>query len=87
MARLIGHTDGVYGFLFQPINQDILISGARDKSIRVWDTLSASCLLHNADAHYWGIHELSMSADGKKLVSASDDYDVRVWSVEIDELA
>ncbi|CAK9300407.1 unnamed protein product [Gordionus sp. m RMFG-2023] len=59
---------------------NILISGSRDKSIKIWDTHSAYCLftLHGHDN--W-IRGLVVHPGGKYLLSASDDKTVRIWDI------
>jgi len=57
-----------------------LASGSRDKTIKVWDVSTGSCLFTLVGHDNW-IRSLSWHPGGKFLVSASDDKSLRVWDV------
>lgn len=57
-----------------------LASGSRDKSIKVWDVSSGTCLFSLLGHDNW-IRGLSWHPGGKFLLSASDDKSLRVWDI------
>lgn len=64
----------------QGVNGPFLASGSRDKSIKVWDVTSATCLFSLLGHDNW-IRGLSWHPGGKYLLSASDDKSLRVWDI------
>ncbi|KAG1046959.1 hypothetical protein G6F43_010574 [Rhizopus delemar] len=70
---LTGHLDGVYCLQF---HQDILVTGSRDRSIKLWDLKSKGCLktLYGHDGSV-----LCLRYTDAILVSGSSDTTVIVW--------
>lgn len=62
----------------QPI---VLISGSRDRTIRVWDVSAATCLFTLYGHDNW-VRGIRLHPNGKLLVSVSDDKTMRIWSLE-----
>lgn len=61
-------------------SQGRVISGSHDRMLRVWDPDSGAELWCGRD-HTAAITSLDVSADGKRIVSASRDATVRVWTL------
>ncbi|KAG5647304.1 protein with putative role during mitosis [Asterophora parasitica] len=57
-----------------------LASGARDKTIKLWDTQSGQ-MLRNLPGHDNWVRALAFHPSGKYLLSASDDKTIRVWEL------
>ncbi|RDW88012.1 putative signal transduction scaffold protein [Coleophoma cylindrospora] len=61
--------------------EGIIISGHEDRFIRFFDANSGQCT-YGMLAHPAAISALSMSPDGRELVSAGHDASLRFWSME-----
>ncbi|KAJ2511322.1 Lissencephaly-1, partial [Coemansia sp. RSA 1939] len=57
-----------------------VISGSRDKTLRLWDTTSAQ-LLHTFVGHDDWVRDFVFHPSGKTLISVSDDKSMRVWDL------
>jgi WD40 repeat protein len=81
VAELPGHTDEVNALLYyaDKDNNTILVSAGSDRRIIIWNTENNQPKL-KFDAG-GGVLALAMSADGKTLYSAGDDYLIRHWDV------
>jgi WD40 repeat protein len=81
---LLGHSRGVSG-LASIAGEDILVSGSRDESLRVWE-LATGQLKFSLTIHTQPIHRLAVRpglAGLVMLASASDDRTVRLWQPTI----
>lgn len=58
-----------------------IISGHEDRYIRFFDANSGQCT-YNMLAHPGSVSSLSLSPDGRELVSAGHDMSLRFWSLE-----
>jgi WD40 repeat protein len=74
--RLAGHTGSITALAFGPNGQ--LISGSRDRTLRLWQVSDGQCLQVLA-GHQSQVHGVSLSPDGQRLLSASRDGTVRWW--------
>ncbi|CAK7222119.1 1,2-dihydroxy-3-keto-5-methylthiopentene dioxygenase [Sporothrix bragantina] len=61
--------------------EGVIISGHEDQFIRFFDANSGQCT-YNMLAHPAAISSLSLSPDGRELVSAGHDASLRFWSLE-----
>ncbi|XP_033628104.1 lissencephaly-1 homolog isoform X1 [Asterias rubens] len=55
-----------------------LVSGSRDKSIKVWDVSAGVCIITLTGHDNW-VRGVLFHPGGKFIVSASDDKTIRVW--------
>ncbi|XXT21646.1 pentapeptide repeat-containing protein [Sorangium sp. So ce429] len=59
---------------------DLLVTGHRDGSVRLWDAASGQAIRVMA-GHHGAVNSLAFGADGRTLASGSDDRTVRLWDV------
>ncbi|KAG6851276.1 protein with putative role during mitosis [Arthromyces matolae] len=57
-----------------------IASGARDKTIKLWDTQTGQ-MLRNLPGHDNWVRALAFHPSGKYLLSASDDKTIRIWEL------
>ncbi|MEG4518497.1 MULTISPECIES: WD40 domain-containing protein [unclassified Microcoleus] len=76
---LRGHTGGIWSVAVCLDNQ-LLASGSGDRTIRLWNLQTGSCLnvLHK---HTSWVTSVSFSPDGQFLISGSDDRTLKVWDI------
>ena len=98
LRTLTGHTGSIYALCLSPDGQ-ILVSGGRDTSLKVWNLHAASNynstsptsriigdgLLHALTGHSESINCVSISPDGKMLVSGSEDNTIKLWDLDTGE--
>ncbi|CAK9252808.1 unnamed protein product [Sphagnum jensenii] len=60
---------------------DYLVSGSRDKSIRLWDVLSGNCLTILSSHDSW-VRAVLVTPSGKYIISSSDDKSIRIFDVK-----
>jgi WD40 repeat protein len=79
IRTLTGHTDSIRALVVSP-DERLLISGCRDKLIRIW-SIEDWTVLRTLSGHSGWIMALALTPDGDKVVSASWDRTIRVWNV------
>ena len=62
-----------------------LISGSRDRTIKIWNLETAE-LLHTLKGHRDGVDTIALSADGKMIASGSADNTIKIWHLETGQL-
>jgi WD40 repeat protein len=77
LQQLNGHADWVRSVAFSHDGIHI-VSGSRDKSVRVWDA-STGAELQQLNGHTALVNSVAFSHDGIHIVSGSYDWSVRVW--------
>ncbi|KAH6669792.1 putative Striatin pro11 [Halenospora varia] len=82
-ARSLHEDDGAVGGATGSSGgvEGTIISGHEDRYIRFYDANSGQCT-YNMLAHPAAISALSLSPDGRELVSAGHDASLRFWSLE-----
>jgi WD40 repeat protein len=78
VRRLTAHTDEVAALAFAPDGR--LASGSLDRSIRLWDATGGQELMV-LRGHTQGVLCVGFTPDGRRLVSADQDKNVKVWDV------
>jgi WD40 repeat protein len=77
---LRGHTDEV-STVAVSADGKWLVSGSRDKAIRIWDLKTGTCL-NTLQGHTDAVTSVAVSADSQRLVSASFDKTIRIWDLK-----
>lgn len=83
-STLTDHLGPVYAMAFLP-NQNILISGSGDWTIKIWD-LTTNQAIKTLRGHRGAIRALAVSPDGHTLVTGSSDRTVKVWDLRTRKL-
>uniref|UniRef100_A0A146KZJ7 Pre-mRNA-splicing factor prp46 n=1 Tax=Lygus hesperus TaxID=30085 RepID=A0A146KZJ7_LYGHE len=74
-----GHLSGIYTVQVHPI-LDLVFSGGRDSSIRVWDMRTKSCL-RTLVGHRHTVTSLGIQGCEPQIVSGSQDTMIRLWDL------
>ncbi|TPX36671.1 hypothetical protein SmJEL517_g01362 [Synchytrium microbalum] len=64
----------------QPVEGQYVVSGSRDKSIRIWDVATGQCI-HTLNGHDNWVRGVTTHPAGKHLISVSDDKTMRIWDL------
>lgn len=75
-----GHTDIIRAIVISPDNQ-LLISGSNDKTIKVWD-LNSGDFRDQLTGHTQAVTSLAITSDSQFLASGADDGTVRIWDLK-----
>ncbi|KAI9725833.1 MAG: hypothetical protein M1828_002462 [Chrysothrix sp. TS-e1954] len=76
-----GRVHGATGSMKDGGVEGVVISGHEDRFVRFFDANSGQCT-YSMLAHPSAISALSLSPDGRELVSAGHDASIRLWSLE-----
>jgi F-box and WD-40 domain protein 1/11 len=76
---LQGHQDGVYCLAW--ISKDILVSGSRDKTLKVWDVIKGQCIRTITDEHEGSILSMRVNEEKSILLTGSSDATCTIWSL------
>ncbi len=82
--RVIENHPGVVYAIAWGTNEDILISGDGDGTLRWWSVQNGECLLVR-HVHVNRIQALSRSPDGTKLASCGNDGAIMIWDLQSGE--
>ncbi|KAG5438232.1 hypothetical protein PCANB_003083 [Pneumocystis canis] len=83
-ASLEGHSGWVTSIVSSAENQNIIVSGSRDKTIIVWQLINDGAVGVPRKAlkgHGHFIQDLTISSDGQYVLSASWDKTLRLWDL------
>ena len=92
VQRVTGHTNTINHISFSP-NGYWLATASFDKTVKIFDGKTGKfvCTLGKGRGRYTGTHvgpvyRLAWSADSRKLISASSDTTLKVWSITTQKL-
>ena len=80
----VGH-HGVIKAIAITSDDQLIVSGSTDKTIKVWE-MGSGQLLHSLEGHINSINALAITPDSKRLVSGSSDNTIKVWNLENGQL-
>jgi F-box and WD-40 domain protein 1/11 len=76
---LHGHEDSVYCLAW--VGNDRLVSGSRDKTIKLWDVNTGECIKTIKDEHNGSILCIRVDHENKMLLTGSSDATCSIWSL------
>jgi len=78
---LNGHTSCVLSIAYSPNGQHI-ISGSRDRTIRIWDAETGVAIGRPLKEHAGNVWSVAYSPDGQHIISGSSDRTIQIWDAE-----
>lgn len=83
VGNLDGHKEGVSCIGKHPTRLSLLLSGAYDGEVKLWDLPRKVCV-RTVQAHEGFIRGLCFLPDGDHFVTIGDDKSIKVWETELD---
>ena len=80
-APFKSHENWVLSVAFSA-DSKLVVSGSRDRTIRVWNVESAETVIGPLKGHEGSVPSVAISNDGHHVVSCSDDSTTRVWDLK-----
>ena len=80
LADLEGHTSGVHDIKTAAAGSMVL-SGSRDKTLRLWDLRTGSRCVRIMEGHELGVWSVDMDGHCRTAVSGSGDKTVKLWDL------
>ncbi|MEW4488784.1 protein kinase [Thalassoglobus sp. JC818] len=77
---LDGHSSSIHALCFSN-DGELLISGGRDNSIKVWDTKSVSTI-KTFRGHFGEVRAVDVSSDGRTIFSGAKDSRAVAWNID-----
>lgn len=72
-----GHSNGILSIAYSP-NGRYIITGSKDKTAKVWDSLSHQCTL-TLQGHFGPVFTANFSPDSNYIVTGSNDHSIKLW--------
>lgn len=73
------HDNSVFALSYSP-DEKILLSGARDARLKVWNAQSNYQLEEEVVAHMYAINHVAFSPDAKNFATCSMDKSIKIWN-------
>lgn len=84
LVSIKGYLGKIGAAVFIPPGDRLVTSGSVDDTrLLVWDSTTGE-LLYTLDGHGTAVERIAVSADGRRIVSASEDGTLKVWDAEFD---
>ena len=77
----VGHIGGVTCMSYSPNGRQI-VSGSRDRTIRIWDAEIGAIIGEPLNGHTNVVWSVAYSPNGRHIISGSDDMTIRIWDAE-----
>ncbi len=77
---LKGHTGNVTCLALSP-KEDIVVSGSKDHTLKIWEIQTGNCLL-TLKGHRGPVASVDISPNGRFVLSGSQDKTLRLWELE-----
>ncbi|KAH7339310.1 quinon protein alcohol dehydrogenase-like superfamily [Rhizoctonia solani] len=78
LSTFQGHSNTILSIQFSPDGMRI-VSGSRDKTIRIWSTQDKSLVCEPLEGHVAPVNTVTFSPDGALITSGSADKTIRTW--------
>ena len=75
----LAHTEEVTSACFG-LDENVIISGSDDRTVRIWDALSGKCL-QVLEGHQGQVRTVAFSPNGSLLASGSEDGTIKIWGI------
>lgn len=80
LVRIEAHKGGCSAVLFDPTDDNQIITGGKDARIKRWN-MQNEALLQNIPAHNFSVYDMILLNDQKQMASASRDGTIKIWNV------
>ena len=80
LRTLVGHDKPVFSIAFSPVDPDLLVSVAGDRTLRFWNATEG--IETHRETLERSAFAIDFAEDGKTLVIGGADQNVQLWSVE-----
>ena len=80
---LVGHFNEINLLKFHPLNRELLLSGSKDLSVRLWNirTKVQICIFAGPQGHQSDVLSIDWHLSGKYFVSSGADYYIKIWEI------
>jgi len=65
----------------KPVMGNFLLSGSRDKSVKIWEMSTGLCIMTLIGHDNW-VRGVCFHPNGKYVISVSDDKSIRIWDIK-----
>ena len=79
IRRYHGHLSGIYCLAQHP-TLDLLVSGGRDATVRVWD-IRTKTQVHCLGGHKGVVEAIACQEFEPQVISGSHDHQIRLWDI------
>ena len=86
--QLIGNKNEIYSIKFSCKDKNILLSGSKDITIRLWNIISGKqiCIFGGPQSHIAEILSMDWHLTGNYIVSSGIDNSIKIWDLSIPKI-